>query len=247
MKKQKTRQRIRKAILLFSLLLFPAALNYFSPVIPVSGAMVGVINGSIITFALLFLFSLVLGRAWCGWVCPAGSLMELCFGTNNKPVRCGKFSWIKYFIWVPWLSAIAILAIRSGGYHEVNPFFFTETIVTTVDIPSYIRFYMILSIFIVLSYIFGRRAGCHYLCWMAPFMIIGNASKNLIKWPSLHLQAVTENCTNCKLCTRNCPMSLDVNSMVQKGSMKHSECILCGECVDNCPKDVIHYSFGSPK
>ena len=39
-------------------------------------------------------------------------------------------------------------------------------------------------------------------------------------------------------------MSLEVNSMVQKNSMENSECILCGSCVDNCPKQVIKYSFG---
>jgi ferredoxin-type protein NapH len=39
-------------------------------------------------------------------------------------------------------------------------------------------------------------------------------------------------------------MSLEVNSMVQKNSMENSECILCGSCVDNCPKQVIKYNFG---
>ena len=38
-------------------------------------------------------------------------------------------------------------------------------------------------------------------------------------------------------------MSLDVNSMVQQNSMENSECILCGSCVDNCPKGAVKYSF----
>ena len=25
--------------------------------------------------------------------------------------------------------------------------------------------------------------------------------------------------------------------------MESGECILCGQCVDNCPHGVIHYSF----
>ena len=42
-------------------------------------------------------------------------------------------------------------------------------------------------------------------------------------------------------------MSLDVNGMVQKRAMESSECILCGTCVDVCPKDVIHYTFSAGK
>ncbi len=38
-------------------------------------------------------------------------------------------------------------------------------------------------------------------------------------------------------------MSLDVKEMVQKENMKNAECILCGECVDTCPKKAIGYSM----
>ena len=38
-------------------------------------------------------------------------------------------------------------------------------------------------------------------------------------------------------------MSLDVKSMVEKEKMANSECILCGECIDVCPKKAITYSF----
>ncbi len=53
----------------------------------------------------------------------------------------------------------------------------------------------------------------------------------------------TEKCTNCQKCTRNCPMSLDVNATVQAGKMENAECILCGKGIDNCRKSVIHYAF----
>ena len=93
----------------------------------------------------------------------------------------------------------------------------------------------------------GRRAGCHTICWMAPFMILGRKLRNAVNWPALHLRAQTNKCINCKKCTQNCPMSLDVNSMVQENAMEHSECVLCGSCVDTCPKDVIHYTFSAEK
>jgi Pyruvate/2-oxoacid:ferredoxin oxidoreductase delta subunit len=80
---------------------------------------------------------------------------------------------------------------------------------------------------------------------MAPFMILGRKLRNLFGWPALRLEAEMTRCVNCKKCTQNCPMSLDVNGMVQKSAMEHSECVLCGTCVDVCPKDAIHYSFST--
>jgi len=69
----------------------------------------------------------------------------------------------------------------------------------------------------------------------------------MFKWPAFHLKADKDKCIICKTCTQNCPMSLEVNLMVQKGSMVSSECILCGTCVDGCPKGVIKYAFNTAK
>ena len=41
-------------------------------------------------------------------------------------------------------------------------------------------------------------------------------------------------------------MSLDVQQKVKKEDMHDFECILCGQCVDSCPKGAIKYSFGRP-
>jgi NAD-dependent dihydropyrimidine dehydrogenase PreA subunit len=38
-------------------------------------------------------------------------------------------------------------------------------------------------------------------------------------------------------------MSLDVNGMVRFRTMEHSDCMLCGSCVDACPKGVLRYTF----
>jgi ferredoxin-type protein NapH len=248
MKPQKFRQCLRKAILILSFLFLPVTINYVSPVLIIMAANEGIINGSWIIFVLLFLSALALGRAWCGWLCPAGGGQEICFLANHKPVRGGKLDWIKYVIWTPWIGLIVVMAIRAGGYHAVNfRYLQPPSGISTTTVVDYIRFYMIIGLILVLSFLIGRRTMCHYICWMAPFLIIGNVLKNLLQLPSLHLRATTAKCTNCKLCTRHCPMSLDVNGMVQRGSMKNIECILCGECVDTCPQQVINYSFRSPK
>jgi ferredoxin-type protein NapH len=247
------RQRLRRALLYISLLLFPATLYYFSPALILQGASQGVINGSFIVFGLMFLGSLFFGRLWCGWVCPAGALQEFGQPINDKLTPGGKFNWIKWAIWIPWITLIAILVISAGGYHTVNPFYQLETGVTLAlpldggGPPWFMIYYIIIILFLGLAVAFGRRAGCHTICWMAPFMILGRKLRNLGNWPALRLKAETEACINCKKCTQNCPMSLDVNALVQKGAMEHSECILCGTCADVCPKKVIHYSFSKGK
>jgi polyferredoxin len=106
---------------------------------------------------------------------------------------------------------------------------------------AYVIYYMVIALFAGLAMLVGRRAGCHSLCWMAPFMILGRKIRNLTAWHSLRLKASPDRCTDCKTCTYNCPMSLDVNGMVKLGAMEHTECILCGTCVDNCPTTRLNF------
>jgi len=236
------RQRVRKALIIVSMLLFPVLMNYLSPYVIIDGAMQGIVNGSSIVFGLLFLSALFVGRLWCGWVCPAAGLGEVCVPINSKPAS-PKLRWIKWFIWVPWLILIVVMVIHAGGYREVNFFHLTDSGISVDRPEGYVIYYAVIGIFVILSVTLGRRAGCHTICWMAPFMILGRKLRNAINWPALRLKAETEQCISCKKCTQNCPMSLDVNGMVQQGAMEHSECVLCGTCVDVCPKNVIHYSY----
>jgi Pyruvate/2-oxoacid:ferredoxin oxidoreductase delta subunit len=113
-------------------------------------------------------------------------------------------------------------------------------------IAAYAIYFAVVLLFFGLALAVGRRGGCHTVCWMAPFMILGRGARNRLgAWPSLRLVADTPRCTQCGTCTGVCPMSLDVRSMVAKGSMEDSECVLCGSCADNCPSKVIRYSFSA--
>lgn len=239
------RQKIRKAIILVSFLLFPVTLNYLSPYLIIEGTALGILNGSLILFSLLFVSSLFLGRAFCGWICPGAGLQEACFTVRDKRVTKG--NWIKYLIWVPWVSLIVFLAIKSKGYHEINPFYRTESGISVRDPQNYPIFYAVIGLLTILSFTVGRRSFCHHICWMAPFMIIGTKIRNLFRWPALRLKAEKEKCTACRRCSRECPMSLEVEEMVQKERMARNECILCGNCVDGCPNEVIKFSWKAGK
>lgn len=239
---QARRQSLRKGIILVSFLLFPITINYFSPYLIVDSASQGIINGSFISFGLMFLSSLLLGRAWCGWACPAAGLQEACMMVNRKRVD-RRANRIKWAIWIPWVALIIWMVVRAGGYRAVDPFYLTEKYISVTDIYNYVVYYGVVLLVVVLSLTVGRRGFCHTVCWMAPFMILGRKIRNQFRWPSLRLTARPWNCKDCRTCVEHCPMSLDVNKMVKLEGMNNRECILCGSCVDNCPEKVIRYTF----
>ncbi|MGQ9683406.1 MAG: 4Fe-4S binding protein [Anaerolineae bacterium] len=242
-RRQGRRQRVRQALLIVSLLLFPVIMYYLSPYVIIFGASQGIVNGSLIMFGLMFVSSLVVGRLWCGWVCPGGALGEVAMAANDRPANGRRLDWIKWLIWAPWIGIIVAMVASAGGYRGVDFFLLTDHGVSVTEPQGYVIYFIVVGLFVGLAWWLGRRAGCHAICWMAPFMILGRALRNTLAWPSLRLRADKDACTNCRRCTVACPMSLDVNGLVQKAAMEHSECILCGSCVDTCPQDVIRYTF----
>ncbi len=236
------RQLIRRSMILTSFLLFPITLFYFSPALIVMGAAAGVVTGSAIIFAAQFLSALLLGRGFCGWLCPAAGEQEACLIAQSKRVNGKKCDWIKYLIWVPWLGGIVYLFSRSG-IRSVDPFFLMDSPISLSSPGLYPIYLIVTGLIFVLALSVGRRAFCHTACWMAPFMILGTRVQRLLGIPALHLRATSDSCINCSSCTRACPMSLDVTSLVKGGDMFSSECVLCGSCVDACSTKAIRFAF----
>lgn len=235
------RQKVRKFLAILSFLLFPVTIYYFSPYLIIQGASEGIITGSFIVFSAMLLASLFFGRAFCGWLCPAGGLQECLALVSGKKAKGGRRNWTKYAIWIPWIAIIATISIAAGGFRKIDFLYQTTNGISVANTMSYIVYYAVLLLIVVLSLTAGKRGFCHYSCWMSPFMIIGTKIKDLMKIPSLHLSADPDKCIDCKQCTKKCPMSLEVDTMVKKGCMRNTECILCGECVDVCPKSAIKY------
>ena len=237
-----TRQNIRRGIILFSFFLFPATFYYMSPYLIVDAASKGIINGSFVMFSLMFLSALVLGRGFCGWVCPAGGCQEAIFLARARKIKGGNY--VKWIIWIPWISAIVILAIKGGGYKKLDFLYQTTFGFSIGNVYGLVVYLAVLLLIVAPAFIVGKRSFCHHLCWMAPFMILGRKLANIfIKWPSLRLASKPEVCIHCRKCTENCPMSLPVENMVEQKQMENAECILCGTCVDGCKRGAITYIF----
>jgi len=63
--------------------LLPLTLFYFSPYLPVLGAIGGIVAGSVLVFCIMFLLGIFIGKAPCGWIMGCGGLQEACFYIQN--------------------------------------------------------------------------------------------------------------------------------------------------------------------
>ena len=235
------RQKVRRVLLYVSLFLFPVTMNYLSPYVSLDGAFAGVLSGSAIVFVLLFLSGLFFGRAWCGWVCPAGGLGEVCQTVNPKPVNAKRLRIVRYSIFAVWFGVLVTGFVLAGGIKGVDPLRLTERYISIDEPLKYIMYYLVLGLFFVLDLALGRRGACHSICWMSPFLSAGMAVGRLLHLPQMRIKAKAKECIDCKKCNSKCPMSIDVNAAVKTGSVKSYDCILCGECVNVCPKAVLSY------
>ena len=238
------RQKIRRLLLIISLLLFPVTLYYFSPALIINGAFHHIMNGSFITFILMLVLSIPLGRVFCGYICPAGSLQDVCGTVNNKSPKGGWKNRIKYVIWIVWLGIVIFFYVTNGGIQGIDPFFETYHGISVADLQSYIIYYGILFLIVLPTIIGGKRTFCHYFCWMAPFMITGTKIARILHLPNIHVKVKDKDaCTSCGLCSKNCPMSVDVKEEITRGRVSDTECIQCGMCIDGCPKNVLGYGM----
>jgi ferredoxin-type protein NapH len=240
------RQKLRRTITLVSFLLFPVTIYYLSPYLAVAAASEGLLSGSVVIFGLMFASSLVFGRAYCGWLCPACGIEEMCAAINPRPAKGGRRNWVKYAIWLPWVASVAWLAARAGAL-RVDMLYGTTGGISIGEPSAYFTYYAVLALVVVPGLVGGRFAFSHYLCWMAPFMVLGSHIRQVVNIPSLHLRAKPGKCTDCGRCTRECLMSLPVAEMVKRGAMYSSECILCGRCVDGCAHGALSYAWGKPR
>ena len=221
---------------------------------PLRAIEIGVAEGNfkwkLITYPLLILgtIGVLTGRAVCGWACPIGLLQRT---TGVVPIKLKKrfpslfklgqhriehyFRYTKYFVLI---GLVIITPIIIGFmFTDICPVgVLTGTIPILLLSPGlYIPntfFYVALIIFILFFILIFliERGWCRYFCpvgaLLAPF--------NKISF--LHVHVDQEKCVHDMACNLVCPMGIDVPHM-----NRDPECILCGKCINACPKNAISY------
>jgi len=190
------------------------------------------------------------GKRYCSWICSCGNLAE----------TVGITVWGKK--WVKEGTPRGDLANKSQVTQTIVMGFaivfgivlFLDT-VKIVAAPSLIQGvrafqdlfidFMFGSVIGVGAYPFwGTRIWCRYGCPLAKFMKFSG------KFSGSQFQVrANGKCTGINLCTKACPMGIDVASYAHKdkkpifGSfgLSTTECIGCGGCIDVCPTKALSF------
>jgi polyferredoxin len=186
----------------------------------------------LVTFlAMAFL----LRKAFCGWLCPIGTLSEYLwragrklFGSNPRlprwldlPLRGLKYLLLGFFVWaVSSMSAAEIASFMRSPYG----------VIADVKMLNFFRFLgetgLIVIGVLVLASTLVQNFWCRYLC---PYgALLGLTSF----FSPLRIRREASACIDCAKCAKACPSALPVDKLV---SIKSAECTGCLECVAVCP------------
>ncbi len=220
---------------------------------------------SIVAVLVVVTLYSILGRFFCGWVCP----MDLLFSIFERKLALAKHppqsrprmpTRLDKIVPVAAMTAYIVLTVLLG-----QPFFTTispiagmtklgEFLVGVLyNIPgasiaaalSWGLFTLgALVVNIVGEYVFGvKRLWCKYIC---PVGNIYGLVMNKYSPLSIRIERLSE-CVYCNLCSMVCPMNIDVVAYIRGGErvLRDHRCFHCGRCVEVCPRRVLALGFRS--
>ncbi|HDN79715.1 MAG TPA: 4Fe-4S binding protein [Chloroflexi bacterium] len=209
--------------------------NLFFRVDPLVALITGLASRTVILpLALLtLLITLLVGRVWCGWVCPVGTLLDI-FPSPRKGRKPPPW-WrkAKYVLLGALLfSAVAKVSLL-GSLDPITILMrFLDVLVLKVrPVLPVNGLVMALPLLAILTLnLFAPRFWCRYLCPLGALL-------GLISKAAAFHRRVGENCTECGLCVELCPM--EAISPENPLTSDPAECIVCLNCYERCPRQAI--------
>ncbi len=208
---------------------------------------------NVVLLVAVLLTAFLTRSAFCGWICPLGFLQDMVsnlslflqkripgFRRFIKSVqkRGARLAFLdrylrslKYLI----LAWAVIGAIYFGVmvFREYDPW---SALINLADF-SFTWGLVVLVIILIASF-FIERPWCRYAC------PLGAASGLLGKLSPVYLKREESACKLCQVCTKACPMGLDVHNPT---TIKSADCISCLECVGSCPREgALQIKVGLP-
>lgn len=187
-------------------------------------------------FGVLGVYGMVLGRGWCGWFCPFGTVNDLFAWRKVRFPRV--FSPLKFLVLLG--TVIAAWRLADTWFCKLCP-----AASLTASLPYFglglaelntpFLLHMGTLAGSLLGMVVVARFWCRYLCPMGAILAFFNRAS------FFGLRLSQEKCTRCGLCKAACPMGIEPH---REGNS--TNCIKCGECVIACPHAALTLGFSSP-
>lgn len=176
-----------------------------------------------VLFLLLFIVTVtnILGRVWCGWLCPQTVLLDLAGDLSKVLFGSGKGLGRKLLL-LP-LSALVSLTLI---WYFVPPLDALRGLFTSKLI---LGFFLAQWCVIFAGLAFLGRTFCRTVC---PYSMLQSGlfdSKTLV---IAFDPGKEKECMGCDKCLRVCPVGIDIKEGLRR------ECIACAECIDACTSMV---------
>ena len=191
---------------------------------------------ALVVLLLVLATALLAKRAFCSWLCPVGTLVELLGAAGERllgrrvtpprwldlPLRGIKYLLLGFFVWAIFvrMTPLVAAAFLESPYNRVADVlmlrFFVHPSALALGVLG------VLALFALLV----RDSWCRYLCPYGALLGLGSLLS------PLRVTRHADACIDCGLCTRACPARLPV---AQLGRVRSDECSACLSCVAACP------------
>jgi polyferredoxin len=220
-------------------------------------------------FLTFFAFFFVIGKAFCGWVCPLGTLQEWIgkIGRRfNIGVRrfekgdLGEVKRVRPVKWILLLGLVFLLPLLTGlgvtphslgnPYCDICPSRVATTLLTgnTEELALRLgdgwKFGLgaVANTLIGFMLVGGLALRLPF-CRICPLLAFNSVLQRLS--PMRLAKPTRANCGSCHICTDACPMDIPEISAAEGRKAYNEDCTLCGRCVEYCPQDkVIEMKWG---
>nr|CRH04332.1 Putative 4Fe-4S ferredoxin, iron-sulfur binding protein [Candidatus Magnetococcus massalia] len=221
------------------------------------------------TFLSFYLLFFLLNKAFCGWICPLGTLQELLYRLGRMLRRpfhriTGRgLHRVRPVKWLILLGLVFLLPLLTGLGHlphaagdafcQICPSRIATTLlvgdakqvaVNTTSASDFIFGALRAALFgfVIIAALTVRQPFCR----ICPMLALHALLRRLAP---LRLRKLPDNggkgCGSCDLCVRACPMDIPEVASEQGSKVFHEDCTLCGRCVEFCPKeDRLQLAFG---
>jgi ferredoxin len=195
-----------------------------------------------------------LGRVWCGWLCPAGTMVDLLPGRKRKGDKRLAQGWQlgKY--------AVLLVVLGAAALGSLGPMILDPITILTRPVQEIIRpllgvdaaaragiagtkgfaavppeaFLSLIPLALVLGLnLVDKRFWCKGACPLGGLLAVVSLS------PGIRRQVDAEKCISCGRCASVCPK--DAISPDKGYTSSVTECVTCMSCVDVCPTSACSF------